>query len=132
MPRSVPEWLGKTLDSQAPPRVRLRNLAAHGNKCGISGLIIRAGDAWETDHKIPLIAGGENRESNLHPVLSKYHKIKTAREMVEKAKVAKSAKAVMGVKSKKPKIKSPGFEQTREPARITKQSLPPLRLYQDK
>ena len=130
MARTVPEWIGKTPDATVPPRVRMRNLAAHGNKCGISGLIIRAGDAWQTDHKIAMIAGGANRENNLHPVLTKHHKLKTAREITEKAQVARSSKAVMGVKAKKPPIHSPGFPE-KTPARILKQTLPPRQIYEE-
>ena len=130
MARALPEWIGKTSNTTVPPRVRLRNLAASGNTCGISGLTIRAGDAWQTDHKVALIAGGENRESNLHPVLTKYHRLKTAREITEKAQVARSSKAVMGVKAKKPLIRSPGFPE-KTLARIPRQTLPPRQIYEE-
>lgn len=44
------------------------------------------GDAWECDHVLALVNGGENRESNLAPALSAAHKAKTAADVAQKSK----------------------------------------------
>jgi 5-methylcytosine-specific restriction endonuclease McrA len=38
----------------------------------------------EADHIVPLIAGGENRESNLRTLLAAHHKTKTAADVAER------------------------------------------------
>jgi len=49
-----------------------------------------AGDEWDADHVIALINGGQNRESNLAPILrGKQHKEKTAQDVAIKSKVAR-------------------------------------------
>ena len=47
------------------------------------------------DHVRALINGGENRESNLAPILREKHREKTARDIDEKAKVAWSLERVL-------------------------------------
>ena len=127
MPRTVGEWIGATPDSPPPPRVRVRIFDANGGRCHISGRTIQAGEPWDADHVIPLVAGGENRESNLRPALRDKHRRKTAIEVAEKSAVAITRKAHLGVKaSPAVKIKSAGFPK-RE--RMGKASLPPLQLY---
>lgn len=84
--RSVKEWVGKTPDTPAPPRVRLRVFEAFGGKCGITGRKIHPGDAWDIDHIQALANGGENRESNLQPALKEAHKAKTAQDVAQKSK----------------------------------------------
>jgi 5-methylcytosine-specific restriction endonuclease McrA len=86
MTREVPEWIGKTDDTPAPPRVRLRVFEAHGGVCHITGQKIMPGDKWELDHIVALVNGGENRETNLAPALSSAHKAKTAQDVAQKAK----------------------------------------------
>ena len=73
MPRSVPEWIGKTDDTPVSPRVRLRVLERFGRRCdpaGGCGWPIRPGDAWTCDHLQAIVNGGANRENNLHPLCS--------------------------------------------------------------
>lgn len=84
--RSVKEWVGKTPDTPAPPRVRLRVFEAHNGICALTGRKIMPGDTWELDHKQALANGGENRESNLQPVLKEAHKKKTALDVAQKSK----------------------------------------------
>lgn len=84
--RKTNEWIGKSLDTPAPPRVRLRVFDAHNGKCALTGRKIMPGDVWELDHKQALTNGGENRESNLQPVLKDAHKAKTARDVAQKSK----------------------------------------------
>jgi len=88
MPRSTPEWIGKTDDAAIPPRVRLRIFEAHGGICHISGRKITPADPWDCDHIIALANGGEHRESNLAPALRDKHREKTAEDVALKAKGA--------------------------------------------
>lgn len=77
--RSVPEWQGKTPDTPVPKSVKARVLLAYGGKCYRTGHRFRAGDRIEFDHIKALCNGGENRESNLAPILGgKPHQEKTA------------------------------------------------------
>lgn len=109
MSRTVPEWIGKTDDSPIPPRVRLRVFERHGGICHISKRKIMPGEAWDCDHFIALINGGEHRESNLRPALTKYHRIKTAEDVKEKAVTARKRMANLGIKPKRKSIQSAGF-----------------------
>lgn len=129
MARSTEEWIGKTDDARVPPRVRQRVFDAHGGICHISGRKIAAGEAWELEHIVALILGGQHRESNLAPALSEPHKRKTAAEMKIKAKIAAVRKAHMGIKADKPKIQSRGFPSSGK-TRIPKQTLPYRPLYE--
>jgi 5-methylcytosine-specific restriction enzyme A len=108
--RATKEWVGKTPDSKIPPRVRLRIFEAHGGVCHLSGRKIAAGELWDIDHIIALINGGEHREANLAPALRDKHREKTADDVAEKAKVARKAKANLGLKPAHAKpIQSAGF-----------------------
>jgi len=123
--RSVPEWIGKTPDSRPPPHVRVRIFTKHGGRCHWSGILIRPGDAWDVDHVIALINGGENRESNMAPILrGKPHKEKTRQDVAEKSRVYRKRKAHLGLSKPRQKIKSRGFEpaapQRRATAEISK------------
>jgi 5-methylcytosine-specific restriction enzyme A len=110
MTRATKEWVGKTPDSKIPARVRLRIFEAHGGVCHLSGRKIAAGEPWDIDHKVALINGGEHREANLAPALRDKHREKTADDVAEKAKVARKAKANLGLKPPPAKpIQSAGF-----------------------
>ena len=101
--RKIDEWVGKTPDTRPPQRVRVRVFEAHGGKCAITGRKIHAGEAWELDHTLALINGGENRESNLQPVLKQAHKAKTAADVRAKSKAARLRAKHIGAVEKKPK-----------------------------
>lgn len=114
-PRAVTEWIGKSADTKAPPRVLLRVFEREGGICHISGRKIMTGEPWQADHKIALINGGENRESNLFPALVDKHKEKTKADVAEKSRVASLAKSNIGATPDKPKIQSrvsPKVERT--------------------
>lgn len=96
--RATKEWIGKTPDQKVPPRVKLRVFESHDGICHISKRKIRPGEAWELEHKIALCNGGEHRESNMAPALVKAHKTKTAGDVREKARIAKTRKAILGIK----------------------------------
>jgi hypothetical protein len=87
MTRAVKEWIGKTPDTPAPPRVRLRVFDRDKGVCQITGRKVRLFDKWDLDHKTAIINGGENRESNLRLVLRAAHRAKTKADVAEKAKV---------------------------------------------
>ena len=107
MARIVDEWVGKTDDTPAPPRVRLRVFEQHGGRCHLSGRKIMPGDQWDLDHVKALINGGENRESNLAPALRDKHREKTAADVAEKAKTDRMAAKHLGIW--KPKTR--GFDK---------------------
>lgn len=100
MSRAVEEWIGKDDNTPVPPRVKLRVFEAYGGKDYITGQKIRAGDAWDLDHVIALINGGENRESNLAPLLKPSHKIKTRQDLDTKSKTARMKAKHLGVHPK--------------------------------
>jgi len=100
MTRSVKEWIGKTDDTQAPPRVRLRVFERHHGVCHISGRKILPSDLWDLEHVKALSLGGENRESNLAPAIREVHKTKTAQDVRLKAKLDRIKKRHLGIKPK--------------------------------
>jgi 5-methylcytosine-specific restriction protein A len=98
MPRSVPEWIGKTDDTPVPDRVKLRVFEKFEGVCPKCTRELQPG-AWDCDHAIPLIVGGENRENNLQPLCSDpCHSRKTALDVKLKAKVASVRKRHLGIK----------------------------------
>lgn len=102
MARSTPEWIGKTDNTQAPPRVRIRCFEHNNRKCHLCGQNILVGDKWELDHIIALINGGENRQSNLAPAHKKCHRRKTAQDVAEKSKIARIKARHIGAAEKRP------------------------------
>lgn len=99
MTRTVPEWIGKTPDTAIPPRVRLRVFERANGRCQECGRRICAGDAWQADHVMALVNGGENRESNLRALCGWCHKEKTAQDVAEKSKVARVKAKHLGAKN---------------------------------
>lgn len=96
MGRSVDEWIGKTADTPIPARVKLRVFEREDGICHISGRKIKPGERWDAEHVIALCnwlptpdAPHGNRETNIKPALSSKHPEKTARDVAEKAKVAR-------------------------------------------
>lgn len=113
--RAVPEWIGANDDTPIPPRVKLRIFEAHGGKCHWTGKKIMPGDAYDFDHVVALCNGGENRESNLAPILrGKPHKDKTASDVAVKSKTARMRAKHLGIQpASKAKLQSRGFPSTR-------------------
>ncbi|MCP4108364.1 MAG: HNH endonuclease [Desulfobacteraceae bacterium] len=129
MPRSVPEWIGKTDDTKVPDRVKLRIFDAHKGICWLSKRQIQAGEAWELHHIKALIENGENRESNLAPVLTQPHKAETKRQRAVKKKVDATRKKHLGITKPKQKIPSQGFQSSRKKSRFPKEPLKPKQFY---
>lgn len=128
MPRAVSEWVGKTDDTKAPPRVRQRVYDRAQGVCHICALPIKIGETWDADHVIALINGGENRETNLAPAHKHCHVGKTAKDAAEKAKVASTRQKHIGVTRPAGKLQSPGFAKSQKP-KHERVSLPPKQIY---
>lgn len=127
MPRKVKEWEGKTDESRIPPRVRQRVFDRDEGKCRLCGNRIDPSKGFELDHVFALINGGRHAESNLAPVHSHCHRIKTAKDVKEKAKVQRTRQKHTGAVKPKGEIQSRGFARKE---RKPKDPLPPRRLYQ--
>lgn len=95
MSRALPEWIGKTDDSAIPDRVKMRVHAVAEGRCAKCTLEATTG---QYDHAIPIIIGGENRESNLQFLCVPCHKAKTRLDVKLKAKVARVRKRHLGLK----------------------------------
>ncbi len=116
--RSVDEWIGKTDDERPPERVMLRVFDRHNGICHRSGRRIMTGELWECDHVRAICNGGQNRESNLAPILKSKHKEKTAEDVAEKSKTYRMRSKHLGLRRPKYKIQSRGFSSpVREPDR---------------
>ena len=102
MSRSLSEWKGATDDTPVPPRVKLRVLQVYGYRCDPAvdgcGRKINAGEPWTCDHIVALINGGENRETNLHPLCAFCHPVKTMSDLREKSRIARIALRHAGIK----------------------------------
>lgn len=101
MSRSVDEWIGKTPDSNPPPRVRLRVFDRYEGRCqcGCNRKIL-AGERWDLEDTIAIVNGGERRESNFKPWLTEHHKGKTAKDVREKSIVRRKRMKSIGIKPK--------------------------------
>lgn len=86
MARTVEEWVGASNDSAIPTRVRLRVLVRANGCCQSCERRIMTGDAWQADHVIAIVNGGENRESNLQCLCGWCHKAKTKQDVAEKSR----------------------------------------------
>src|SRR5216684_5854525 len=117
MSRQVPEWIGKTDDSQIPVRVRLRVYERCGGMCYHSGRKIRAGESWQVDHVVAIINGGQHRESNLVPVLTEPHKAKTKLDVAEKSQMYHKRVKAVGIKRRGKTIPGRRFNGTPIPAK---------------
>ena len=96
--RAVPEWQGATPDTKIPARVMLRVFERYDGRCHWTGRKITPQDDWDCDHVIAIANGGQNRESNLAPILrGKPHKEKTAIDVSEKAKTDRMRKKHLGI-----------------------------------
>jgi 5-methylcytosine-specific restriction protein A len=83
MARQTDEWWGKTDDSTPPPSVRRRVMVAAASCCQSCGGRVRFNG--QIDHRIAIINGGENRESNLQFLCKPCHGIKTGEDVAEKS-----------------------------------------------
>jgi 5-methylcytosine-specific restriction protein A len=102
MSRRLPEWIGKTDDTPIPNRVRMRLIQEKNWKCWKCNrfLLPSINTRFHIDHRIALINGGENRESNLQALCTECHMIKTAIDVKAKAKTYRIHKRKAGIKKK--------------------------------
>jgi len=99
MPRKVPEWIGKTPDTQVPNRVRVRVFEFFDGICQLCTAPILLAKDYRADHRVALINGGENRETNLQPTHLWCHEAKTRQDVAFKAKTYKARrKRIVGRK----------------------------------
>ena len=101
MSRSVPEWIGKHDDQAIPDRVKDRIGREAEGYCQHCQREIAGKLRAEFDHIIPLIIGGEHRESNLQLLCNECHGAKTKLDVKLKAKVARVRKRHLGIKKQR-------------------------------
>lgn len=112
MTRSVPEWRGRTDDTAAPPRVRLRVFERAEGRCHRCERKIGAGEGWTLEHLLAISRGGENRENNLGVTCDWCLPQKNAEDVAAKAKIARVAKKHRGAKKRKGGIPYRRFDGT--------------------
>jgi len=96
--RAVDEWVA-TDDNQAiPARVKVRVFDRSGGVCAICTCTIVGKLRPAYDHKIALINGGQNRESNLQLLCVPCHATKTKADVAEKSRVYRKRSAHLGIK----------------------------------
>ena len=101
--RSVPEWIGATPDTPAPPRVRVRVFDRCDGRCDTCGRKIAAGEKWTLEHRKALINGGQNREANMGVTCAWCLPGKNAEDVAEKARIGRKRSKHLGVrKSSRP------------------------------
>jgi 5-methylcytosine-specific restriction protein A len=104
MPRSVPEWIGKTEDSKIPDRVQLRIFDREGGRCYLTGRKVSAGE-YDFEHVIALALwtgeGHGNRESNIRLAYRPAHRDKTRQDVAQKAKSDRVRKKHLGISRSK-------------------------------
>ena len=100
MSRSVEMWSGKTDDTPAPPRVRLRVWERCEGKCHRCGRKIRPGEGWTLEHLKALINGGKNNEANLCLTCDWCLPVKNAVDVAEKSKVYAIRSKHLGIRKR--------------------------------
>jgi|SRR6185369_4335841 len=98
MSREVSEWKAKRDDDAIPPRVKDRVFQKADGTCKKCDRRIVGKLRAEFDHEIPLIIGGEHRETNIQLLCHECHSAKTALDVKLKAKVARVRQRHMGLK----------------------------------
>lgn len=124
MPRSVPEWIGKTDNHMPPAKARQRILERANFKCHICGGDIDK-PGWHADHVPPLKDGGENRESKIKPAHEKCHRRLTAEQAIERAPIERMKMKHSGAIRPKRSIAS----RPKQPRPAPRKSLPPKQIY---
>lgn len=98
MSRTVPEWIGKTDDAKIPPRVLERVARKSDGRCVVCTRETGPALPGECDHAIPLILGGQHRETNFQWLCKPCHAGKTKLDVKLKAKVARTGKPRLGIR----------------------------------
>ena len=111
MTRSVAEWIGRDDNTAIPPRVKLRIFLKAEGRCE-KCLTWIPGKSPNFDHKVALINGGENRESNLQLLCAGCHKPKTQADVAEKAVTYRKRLQRAGIKKLRRTIGGRRFDGT--------------------
>jgi 5-methylcytosine-specific restriction endonuclease McrA len=115
MSRSIPEWRGRTDDTPAPPRVRLRVFERCGGRCHRCNRKIGPADSWTLEHLTALILGGANRESNLGVTCEWCLPAKNGEDQAAKSKLAHISKRHHGIRPRQsrpmPGSRASGFKK---------------------
>ena len=117
MSRKVPEWKGKTHDSQIPARVKIRVFEGASGRCQSCGTRIGGGHLPAFDHIVSLVNGGENREGNLQLLCSPCHGTKTKIDVAEKSKLYQKKVKAIGIRRKRRTIPGRRFDGTPVPSK---------------
>ncbi len=100
--RSVDEWIGKDDDEDPPPRVRLRVFDREHGKCHrCTRKILAYRESWTLEHRVALINGGHNRETNLCLTCCNCLPDKNAEDVAEKSSVYHKRAKHLGIETKK-------------------------------
>lgn len=99
--RSLPEWVGKSLDEAVPRRVRVRVFTLADGYCARCTRKILKSDKWICDHVQALINGGENREANLQVLCEWCDKPKTYFDVSMKSKSYKRRAKHVGARKRR-------------------------------
>ena len=83
--------------SMSPMR-RLRVFEQNGGRCHICERLIRAGERWEAEHRIPLALGGADDASNMAPAHVVCHSKKTRSDNASWTKAKRCAAKHVGAK----------------------------------
>lgn len=116
MARPVDEWIGKSETVAIPPRIKDAIARKADDCCQKCTRAVGNGLRAEIDHIIPLIIGGEHRQSNLQLLCHECHGAKTALDVKLKSKIAKGRKKRLGFKRRRT-IPGKKFNGTPVPAR---------------
>lgn len=119
-PRPVKEWIGRRPESMPGQLVLLRLYAKQNGLCACGcGIVMNLNrDQVDCDHRLALIDGGENRESNLQLMLRKHHRAKTSTENTQRAEGRRhQAKAFAKPKTS---MRGQGFRKAEPQRRATR------------
>jgi len=85
---------------------RLRVFEQSGGRCHICERLIRAGERWEAEHRIPLALGGADDASNMAPAHVVCHSQKTKTDNASWTKAKRVKAKSIGIK-KPPSFRKP-------------------------
>lgn len=106
--RELPIWVGKTDETAAPARVKVRIVLRQNGicACGCGQKLGAAGERIEFDHTTALVLGGSNDENNLRALRRPCHRLKTNADVAQKSTEARKRAKHLGIKT--PKRPMPG------------------------
>lgn len=120
------EWFGKRPESMPGQTVLFRLHALQNGvcACGCGQVMDFNTDKIDCDHRIALIDGGENRESNLQLLLNACHKGKTAKEATARSEERRHKAKAFTALRRPSQFTSAGFARAEPQRRATKPRTP--------